>query len=274
MPKVAARTGAREVAELPAACRQVSVPRSRKLRLALGETPGKIAQRAARREGRLQRRGGRIDRARSTASPTELALFAERSEEIANCAQRATGRGDAARALAGRSRALRRMKPRADTAHEAAWIRWVDITQSGWQLNASPLSVADVFGKRVVRVGTRVDIHVRDARASASDFRCTSASWALRRRPPDAGIRPSTTNLRRCSACRATAAAQSRASTPRRVVAAALPVLRASGGRAFLLFTTLRALNVARDLLAAAIRRRRTATGPCSCRAKGRAASS
>jgi hypothetical protein len=39
------------------------------------------------------------------------------------------------------------------------------------------------------------------------------------------------------------------------VIAAALPVLRASGGRAFLLFTTLRALDIARDLLSAAIAR-------------------
>ena len=39
------------------------------------------------------------------------------------------------------------------------------------------------------------------------------------------------------------------------VVAAALPVLKASGGRAFLLFTTLRALSRARDSLAAAMRR-------------------
>ena len=39
------------------------------------------------------------------------------------------------------------------------------------------------------------------------------------------------------------------------VVAAALPVLRASGGRAFLLFTTLRALAVAREWLAAAFAR-------------------
>ena len=39
------------------------------------------------------------------------------------------------------------------------------------------------------------------------------------------------------------------------MVAAALPVLKASGGRAFLLFTTLRALDVARELLAEAIAR-------------------
>ena len=33
------------------------------------------------------------------------------------------------------------------------WIRWVDVTQAGWQLHASPLSVADVFGKRVAESG-------------------------------------------------------------------------------------------------------------------------
>src|SRR6202008_1475151 len=49
--EVAARTGAREVTELPDAASGVG-PAIRKLRLALGETPGKLAQRvAAEREG-------------------------------------------------------------------------------------------------------------------------------------------------------------------------------------------------------------------------------
>src|SRR4030095_16927491 len=39
------------------------------------------------------------------------------------------------------------------------------------------------------------------------------------------------------------------------VVAAALPVLKASGGRAFLLFTTLAAVDGAHELLSEAIRR-------------------
>src|SRR5205807_10566407 len=39
------------------------------------------------------------------------------------------------------------------------------------------------------------------------------------------------------------------------VVAAALPVLKASNGRAFLLFTTLRALNAAREMLVDAFAR-------------------
>jgi ATP-dependent DNA helicase DinG len=43
------------------------------------------------------------------------------------------------------------------------------------------------------------------------------------------------------------------------VVAAVLPVLKASKGRAFLLFTTLRALAIARELLATAFERERLA---------------
>ena len=41
----------------------------------------------------------------------------------------------------------------------------------------------------------------------------------------------------------------------RAVVDAALPVLKASGGRAFMLFTTLRALSTARECLAEAFAR-------------------
>ena len=52
------------------------------------------------------------------------------------------------------------------------------------------------------------------------------------------------------------------------VIEAALPVLRASGGRAFLLFTTLRALRRAHELLREPARRAR-----CWCRAPARAAS-
>ena len=50
-------------------------------------------------------------------------------------------------------------------------------------------------------------------------------------------------------------------------------MLKASGGRAFLLFTTQRALNDARDDARGRLRARRASTGRCSCRAKARAAS-
>ncbi len=59
--EVAARTGAREVAELPDAASGVG-PAIRKLRLALGETPGKLAQRDAGAQGGLRRRARRAHR--------------------------------------------------------------------------------------------------------------------------------------------------------------------------------------------------------------------
>src|SRR5260221_5509744 len=48
----------------------------------------------------------------------------------------------------------------------------------------------------------------------------------------------------------------------RAVVAASLPVIRAGGGRAFLLFTTLRAMRLAHELLRAEIRRHSLGISP------------
>ncbi len=246
--EVAARTGAREVATLPDASSGIG-PAIRKLRLALGETPGKIAQRvAAEREGflaALDELGAAIDRLAA-----ELGLFAERSEDIANSAQRA------ADATAQLARWRAGIAPVAmDEADPAvASIRWVDVTQSGWQLHASPLSVADVFSKRVVESG-RAWIFTSATLAVGSDF-------SLYQR--ELGLADAATG---CWESPFDYASQALLYVPRdmpqpnsrehteAVVDAALPVLKASGGRAFLLFTTLRALGVAREALAAALAR-------------------
>jgi len=246
--EVAARTGAREVAELPDAAAGVG-PAIRKLRLALGDVPGKLAQRvAAERPGFGEAQdelAAALDRL-----ATELALFAERSEDIAHCAQRAT---EAVAQLA-RWRTGQDGQDAGDGPPRNAWIRWVDVTQAGWQLHASPLSVADVFSKQVAEsgrawvftsatlaVGNDFSLYQRELGLADAATGCWEspfdyASQALLYVPPDLP------------------APNSREHTEA-VVAAALPVLRASGGRAFLLFTTLRALNVARDLLADAFAR-------------------
>ena len=100
--EVAVRTGAREVAELPDAASAMS-PAIRKLRLALGETPAKIAQRPPWSGKDSRPRWTSLPR-RSTSSRRSSASFAERSEEIANCAQRAASSGASARPLAHRPR--------------------------------------------------------------------------------------------------------------------------------------------------------------------------
>ena len=127
------------MSDLPDAAAGIG-PAIRRLRLVLGDTPGKLAQRtAAERDGftaELEALAAALDRL-----ATELGLFAERSEEIANSAARAA---DAVGRLARWRAGLGASAP-PETESGTAWIRWVDVTQSGWQLQASPLSVADVF---------------------------------------------------------------------------------------------------------------------------------
>ncbi len=245
--EVAARAGAREVAALPDAASGVG-PAIRKVRLALGDAPGKLAQRVAiAKEGfaeALDELTASLDR-----MSTELAQFAERSEDIANCAQRAA---DAVARLA---------RWRGGLAHDAegdapatAWIRWVDVTQSGWQLHASPLSVAEVFSKEVAESG-RAWIFTSATLAVGDDFSLYQRELGL----VDAATGCWESPFDYASQAllyvpRELPAPNSREHTEA-VVARALPVLRASGGRAFLLFTTLRALALARELLADAFAR-------------------
>ena len=248
--EVAARTGAREVPELPEASAGIG-PAIRKLRLALGDMPTKITQRLAiEKEGfstALDELTAALDRL-----ATELGLFAERSEDIANCAERAR---DAAAQLA---RWRSGLAENADDsgAGATAWIRWVDVTQTGWQLHASPLSVAEVFGKQVYDSG-RGWIFTSATLAVGKDFSlyqrelgladAATGCWESPFNYPAQGLLYVPRDLPQPNSREHTEA----------VVAASLPVLRASGGRAFLLFTTLRALSIARELLAEALRRER-----------------
>jgi ATP-dependent DNA helicase DinG len=245
--EVAARTDAREVADLPDAAADVG-PAIRKVRLALGDTPGKLGQAmAASREGfseALDLLGAAIDRLAA-----ELSLFAERSEELGNCARRAM---EAAAALAR----WRNTGPVADVegGPPKEWIRWVDVTNQGWQLFASPLSIADTFGKQVEQSG-RAWIFTSATLAVGGDFSLYQS---------ELGLHDAATG---CWESPFDYAAQALLYVPRglpppnsrehtsAVVAAALPVLKASGGRAFMLFTTHRALNDARMMLADAFAR-------------------
>ena len=246
--EVAARAGAREVTGLPDAAADIG-PAIRRLRLTLGDLPGKLAQRmATERSGfavELDALAAALDRLTA-----ELALTAERSEELDNCARRAT------EAAATLGRWIHGTSEDADAADNdaAAWIRWVDVTAQGWQLHASPLSIADLFAKQVadsarawiltsatLAVGRDFSLYQRDlglvdARTGSWDSPFDYGAQALLYVPRDL---PQPNSREHTEA----------------VVAAALPVLKASGGRAFLLFTTLRALDVARELLSAAIAR-------------------
>jgi ATP-dependent DNA helicase DinG len=246
--EVAARTDARDATDLPDAPSAIG-PAIRKLRLALGDTPTKIAQSAA---------AGRHD---VVAAIDELAIafdrlaadlapHAQRSEDLANVAQRAA---ESAAALA-RWRSTLDADAAAAADEAGAWIRWIDVTPNGWQLRASPLSIAELFASQVadsgrtwiftsatLAVGRDFSLYRRELGLADADTGCWEspfdyASQALLYVPRDL---PEPNSREHTDA----------------IVAAALPVLKASGGRAFLLFTTLRALSHARETLAAAMAR-------------------
>jgi ATP-dependent DNA helicase DinG len=248
--EVVARTDAREVATLPDVAAGI-VPCIRRLRLALGEAPAKLGHSTAMARddfpAAIDELAAALDRL-----ATELGRFAERSEELGACAARAaTAAGAVAR---WRHAAAAPAAAGGATADPApAWIRWVDVTPLGWQLHASPLSVAGVFSRQVHASG-RAWILTSATLAVGGDFSLCQHELGLSDAATGCWDSPFDYAAQALLYVpRGLPAPNSREHTEA-VIEAALPVLKASRGRAFLLFTTLRALAVARGLLAAAMR--------------------
>ena len=276
--EVAARTGAREVPDLPAAAADLG-PAIRKLRLALGEGAGKLAQSTRRAARRLPAGARRAGRPRSTArrpssacSPSAARTWPPSPAAPASCRRRCAAGATVSPAGRARSNAARTtarpMAPRA-TTRSAGGGRG---PRSRRRLD--PLDRRDAAGLPAARVAAVGRGHLLAAgrRTPARAWIFTSATLAvagdfsLYQR--ELGLADAATG---CWESPFDYATQALLYVPRglpepnsrehteAVVAAALPVLRASGGRAFMLFTSLRALNVARELLAEAIRRRGSA---------------
>jgi ATP-dependent DNA helicase DinG len=134
-----------------------------------------------------------------------------------------------------------------------AWIRWVDATPLGWQLQASPLSVAGVFSRQVHASG-RAWILTSATLAVGGDFSLCQHELGLADAATGCWDSPFDYAAQALLYVPTGLPAPNSREHTEAVIEAALPVLKASGGRAFLLFTTLRALALARDLLAAAMR--------------------
>ena len=240
-----ARSQLRDVPDLPDASADL-LPLIRKFRLAAGEAPGKFSQQAlaGRRDFRdaLEALAAALDRL-----ATEMRLVAERSEDVAVIARRAEAAADAM----GRWQS-------GFVAHDAeeGWIRWLDVGVQGWQLHASPLSVADVFRRQVDATG-RAWIFTSATLAVGRDFSHYTSQLGLADAATGCWDSPFDYATQGLLYVPRGLPAPNSVEHTHAVVDAALPVLQASGGRAFLLFTTLRALTAARERLAAAFARER-----------------
>jgi ATP-dependent DNA helicase DinG len=241
-----ARTELRDIPDLPDATATLA-PLIRKLRLAAGEVTGKFAQQAlaARPDfvEALEALTAGVDRLAA-----EMQLVAERSEDVAAVARRVEA---AAAALARWQAGFTGEETDAEP-----WIRWVDVTVAGFQLHASPLSVADVFRRQVEATG-RAWIFTSATLAVGRDFSHYTAQLGLADAPTGCWDSPFDYPTQGLLYVPRGLPAPNSIEHTNAVIDAALPVLKASGGRAFLLFTTLRALNVARERLVALFARER-----------------
>ncbi|HLX30022.1 MAG TPA: ATP-dependent DNA helicase [Casimicrobiaceae bacterium] len=232
-----ARSELRDIPDLPDAGAAI-VPLIRKLRLAAGE-PGKLAQQAiaARSDFReaLDALASGLDRLAQ-----EMHLVAERSEDVDMVARRAEAAADSlARWKAGFAE---------DGTEAEPWIRWIDIGVQGFQLHASPLSVADVFRRQVDDTG-RAWILTSATLAVGRDFSHYSTQLGLAGAETGCWESPFDYSTQGLLYVPRGLPPPNSVEHTNAVVDAALPVLKASNGRAFLLFTTLRALSTARERL-------------------------
>ena len=206
---------------------------ARDLRLVLPQDGVRVAAASLARERTFSDSLETLDSALASLADA-LGDLAERSEGLARCSARARE----AQALLERWRD----EERADL------VRWIEVLGHSLRLNATPLSVAEIF-RRQLEGRPRAWIFTSATLAVAGDFSHYSKEMGLH------GARTA------CWGSPFDYASQAMLCVPkglpdpnseehtRAVVAASLPVIQASRGRAFLLFTTLRAMRLAHRLL-------------------------
>jgi ATP-dependent DNA helicase DinG len=240
--RVEAAASAKDFADLPDAA--VALDRAaRDLRIATGEEPGRQPAKLAesRREFVL-----RLDALSEKLTMLEgfLAAQAERSEGLANCLQRSID-------LQGR---LQRWRSGGGSGAAGEAVRWVETFHQALQLNSTPLSTAELFRKQWDN-SARAWVFTSATLSVKRDFSHYRLQMGLEQ--ADTGCWDSPFDY----PTQAVLYVPERMPNPNSerytetVVAAVLPVLAASRGRAFLLFTSLRAMREAHALLAAAFER-------------------
>lgn len=237
--RIEGATSAGDAAEIPALAAALDKA-ARDLRLAFDESGARFTARAVRGRKAVVE-ALEVTTAKLAALAETLHAQAARSEELAQCFERA----DILRAqLAG-------WREDAD----GGLVRWAEVFHQSVQFNATPLSIAEIFRKQVEAqakawVFTSATLSVNGNFAHyVNELGIESAQTASWASPfdfatqgllyvPQQMAEPNTPEYTRA------------------VVEAALPAVEASRGRAFLLFTSLRAMREAHGLLVEAFAKR------------------
>ncbi|MFN7086303.1 MAG: ATP-dependent DNA helicase [Burkholderiales bacterium] len=230
--KMEAAVAAKDFAPLPAAAQALDKA-ARDLRLACTEDSARLPLHALKGAAAFESALAGVIKKLNIINEL-LESQAPRSEGLEKCRQRAAE--------------LAAQIARWREGRDDGYVRWIEVYSHSLQLNATPLSIAGIFRKQM-EDHVRAWIFTSATLSVGGDFShygnelglddAATASWdspfdfrnqALLYAPPDMPD-PNTRDYTRA------------------VVDAALPAIEASGGRAFMLFTSLRAMREAHEML-------------------------
>jgi ATP-dependent DNA helicase DinG len=236
---IEAAAGARDSTTLPAAAQAVEKA-ARDLRLVFREESGRMPLRAVERNREF---APALDTllARFDDLAAELEVHGARSEGLERCRDRTLE-------LAER---LERWRSGVDGER----VKWIELFAQSLHLNSTPLSVADVFAKQV-QGQARAWIFTSATLSVARDFQHYCGALGLAEAHTQSWDSPFLYDLQALLYVPAKMPEPNTPEYTRAVVKAAAPLIEASGGRTFLLFTSLRAMREARELLEEAMQRR------------------
>ncbi len=178
-----------------------------------------------------------------------IAALEQRLRGLSEALQAAAARGPGLANCARRALAVTERLDEVTRGRDIDRVAWFETAASSFTFHLTPLDVADVFQERLRALGTKAWIYTSATLAVSDDFTHFTRRLGLEDAKTAQWHSPfdyeSQTLLYIPPEMPDPAAPDYTA----KVVEAALPVLRASNGRAFLLFTSHRALKLATELL-------------------------
>ena len=236
---VEAAAAAGDSRSLPDAARALERA-ARDLRLVFRDDSGRLPARALERNEDFQRVFGHLI-GRLDALSAELQEHGQRSEGLQRCHDRVLAAAEQAE--------------RWRSGVDGERVKWAELFTSSLHLNSTPLSVADIFAKQV-EAQARSWIFTSATLSVGGDFTHYCSELGLNGAFAKSWQSPFDYARQALLYVPAKIAEPNTMEHTRGVIEAAAPVIAASGGRAFLLFTSLRAMREAKGLLEDAFLRR------------------
>lgn len=236
--RIEAAASAKDFAALPKACDELDKA-ARDLRLVFkkeGRMPAVALDGFKDWQPALKILGDKL-----TQQCSLLGKQAERSEGLNNCWQRA--------------QALTQLLVKWQAGDEPNQVRWLEIFHHSLQLNTTPLSIAEIFEKQIGG-SARAWIFTSATLAVKQDFSHYQSEMGLLKARTACWDSPFNYAEQALLYVPASLPQPNSEGYTEAVVQSALPLIEASKGRAFVLFTSLRAMQLAHELLVTEFERR------------------